>query len=347
MKTCRRSTVRTLSAVCTVVLAASLSWGCDVGGGKKGPKAENPPEAEGVIAPIEFVEKNGKDVYNASGIVPVGDSRFIMVDNNTNDALLSLELTAEGKAAKPIARLPLTGLPEDAVDDIEDLAIAESGGRRFIFATPSLSIKPGSKKKGKDDKARPSSLLRIAIGEDGSLTAEALPDFRDWFVANVPAIASSAENDPDYGGLNIEGLAWDPQRQALLFGVRTPVLSTGPIIVPIKIKDLNGPWTSANLEALQPILLKVEHSTGEQGVRGMSSGRDGKGFLVMVANATSDDEAPFSAYAWSGDQEGTMEKLPYTFKKKMKPEGLTVGTVGGKPAIVFVDDNGGYQVVWL
>ncbi len=340
-------TIRNGFVACAIAAAVVLASGCDAGSGKKSGKSDKPPDAEGSIAPIEFAEKNGKDVFNASGIVPVADSRFIFVDNNTNDALLELQLTPDGQAAKPIARLPLQGLPEKSVDDIEDLALAEINGKRYIFASPSLSIKPGSKKKGKDDKPRPSALLRIAIGDDGSLTTEAILDFREWFVANVPAVAPNALNDPDYGGLNIEGLAWDPERQAMLFGVRTPVLSNGPIVVPVKIKDLAGPWASGNLEAQQPILLHPERATGNQGIRGMSRGRDGKGFFVMLANATSDDEAPFSVYEWDGNAEGVVKRLPYTFAKKMKPEGLTVGTVGGKPALVLVDDNGGYQVVWL
>ena len=338
--------IRNGFATCAIAAAVVLASSCDPGTGKKS-KADKPADDPSAIAPIEFVEKNGKDVYNASGIVPLGNSRFIFVDNNTNDALLELQLTPDGQAAKPIARLPLQGLPQKAVDDIEDLALAEVNGKRYIFAAPSLSIKPGSKKKGKDDKARPSALLRIAVGEDGSLTAEYIPEFRDWFVANVPAVAPDADNDPDYGGLNIEGLAWDPERQAILFGVRTPVLTNGPIVVPVKIKDLAGPWASSNLEAQQPILLHLEHANGNQGVRGMTRGRDGKGFLMTVANATSDDQAGFSVYEWDGNAEGVVKRLPYTFAKKMKPEGLTVGTVGGKPALVFVDDNGGFQVVWL
>ncbi|MGB5035692.1 MAG: hypothetical protein WBQ66_03740, partial [Blastocatellia bacterium] len=96
-----------------------------------------------------------------------------------------------------------------------------------------------------------------------------------------------------------------------------------------------------------PIILKIENVGSDQGVRGMSTGRDGKGFYVVVANATSDDKAGFSVYEWDGNAEGVVKRLPYTFAKKMKPEGLAVGTVGGKPALVFVDDNGGYQVVWL
>ena len=60
-----------------------------------------------------------------------------------------------------------------------------------------------------------------------------------------------------------------------------------------------------------------------------------------------DDPARFAAYTWGGNQEGQVTRLPYTFAKKAKPEGLTPGTVGGKPTIGFVDDGGGFRVVWL
>jgi hypothetical protein len=38
------------------------------------------------IAPIPFGETNGREVYNASDIIPVADSRFLFCDNNTDDA---------------------------------------------------------------------------------------------------------------------------------------------------------------------------------------------------------------------------------------------------------------------
>ena len=30
----------------------------------------------------------------------------------------------------------------------------------------------------------------------------------------------------------------------------------------------------------------------------------------------------------------------------MKVEGVTRGTVKGRPVVVFVDDGGGYQIIW-
>jgi hypothetical protein len=35
-----------------------------------------------------------------------------------------------------------------------------------------------------------------------------------------------------------------------------------------------------------------------------------------------------------------------SFHKKMRPEGVTHGTIGGRGVIVFVDDRGGYQFIW-
>ena len=350
MNSTSRSPGRRHAGAAAITAALVFGGGCQIGGGTRPEPPGGANDANAIlVTPTAFGELNATqgDVYNASGIVPVGDSQFLIVDNNTNHALIALTLGADGKQAAPLAQRPLVGLADDAVDDVEDIALAEENGRRYVFGTPSLSVKAGSKKKGKEQKVRPAALLRVAIGEDGSLTTDAMPGFRDWFVQHVPLLANNADNDPDFGGLNVEGLAWDPVRHALLFGIRTPVVGHEPVVVPVKVRDLAGPWTEDNLEVLAPIQIHFERSTGDQGVRGMTRGPAGNGFLLTVANATSNDVAPFSLYAWNGGDDGRARRLPVTFADKMKPEGLTVGTVGGRPAIVFVDDAGGFQVLWL
>ena len=68
---------------------------------------------------------------------------------------------------------------------------------------------------------------------------------------------------------------------------------------------------------------------------------------MVVGNATSDDASAYALYAWDGNDRGEARRLAVTFQKGMKPEGVAVGTVGGKPSVVFTDDSGGYQVVPL
>ncbi len=333
----------------TFVAAVALAGSACFNPGPPRHKGDEPGAEPLLVKPIAFDQRNEKngDVYNTSGIVALEDGRFLAVDNNTNDALLELRIDAAGKQAAPLKLIPLAGLSEDAVDDIEDLALAEAGGRRFVICVPSLSLKAGSKKKGKEEKVRPSSLIRAEVMPDGRLRAEEMPDFRDWLIRSSPELGIAERNLPDLGGLNVEGAAWDPTRNALLLGIRTPALSSMPIVVPIRIRDVAGPWTAANLEALPSITLRVERARDRQGIRGMATLPDGKGFLVTVGNATSQDEAPFATYVWDGDKSGTVRRLPIVFSEKMKPEGLCYGTVGGKPAIVFVDDDGGFKVVML
>ena len=336
--------VLVLAVPASVVDGAQKSKKKDKGKGKS-PAAAVAPVQGNMITPVPFRERNGKDVFNASGIVALGDSHFVFVDNNTNDALLELRLTPDGKQAAPIARLPLRGLAPGTVDDIEDLALAVIDGRKYIFATPSFSMKAG--KKGASAAMRPSALLRIAVGDDGALNTEAMPGFREWFVKSVPVIAAAASRDPDSGGLNVEGLGWDEKQQTLLIGVRTPLVDQLPIIVPVRLKAPAGAWNTSNLEALAPVKLQVDRGPGAQGVRGVATRLDGKGFLVVVANATSRDNAPFAVYAWDGLEGGNVSKFPHAFADRMKAEGLTIGTVGGRQVVIVVDDGGGFGVVWL
>src|SRR5215471_14806165 len=94
-----------------------------------------------IITPIPFEEMNEEREYNASGVVPLADSRFLFCDNNSGDALFELDLAEDGRKKGPLIRRPLQGLAPDAIDDMEAMTLAEEKGRRFIFVASSLSIK--------------------------------------------------------------------------------------------------------------------------------------------------------------------------------------------------------------
>lgn len=295
------------------------------------------------IDSIPFGELNGKDEYNASGIIPLADSRFLICDNNTNDALFELDLTPDGKKKGSLIRRPLQGLAPDSVNDLEGLTLAEAGGRRYVFLTSSMYVKK-AKKDALD--VPPSGVLRVTINPDDTLSAENIPGFRQWLIIAYPQLAAAAERKPDDEGLNIEGLAWDKNRQALLFGLRTPVLGGKPQILPVKVKDLTGPWTTSNLEALPPIQLSIEGVGDEQGIRELSNVQGSDTFFVITGKSISDSKAPFHLYEWSGNADGVTRRFSVAFERKMKPEGITRGTIGGKSALVVVDDGGGFQVIW-
>jgi len=309
------------------------------------PRSKGAQSTVRTITPIPFGVMNGDDVYNASGVVPLADSRFLFCDNNSNDALFELNLTADGHMDGPLIRRPLQGIPPGAVNDLESMTIAREKGHRYIFVASSLSVKIT---KGEGSKRVPlNGLLRVRVNHNGSLSAENMPDFRDWFVRHAPDIGASATLVPDEGGLNIEGLAWDDRRHALLFGLRTPLGTGGPLLIPVRIKNLAGPWTTGNLEMLAPIRLALDGKDGAQGIRSIEYIAKLHSFLVIVGKAISKSKVPFALYEWDGDDQGRMRRIDVTFAEKMKPEGITGGKVGGKPALLFLDDGGGYQVLWL
>ncbi|HKQ75093.1 MAG TPA: hypothetical protein VJ810_15460 [Blastocatellia bacterium] len=288
---------------------------------------------------------NGDEAYNASGVVPLADSRFLFCDNNSNDALFELDLDPDGQKKGPLIRRPLQGLAPNSIDDMEAMTLAEDNGRRFIFVTSSLFVK--KTKDGQSLRVPPSGLLRVTVNSDDSLSAENMPDFREWFIQQSPAIAASANLIPDEGGLNIEGLAWDHDRHALLFGVRTPLSVNDPLVIPVKVKNLDGPWTTANLKMLSPIRLALGAAEGPRGIRSIEYVASRHAFLVVVGKTVSGGKAPYALYEWKGGRRGKLRRLNVSFAGKMKPEGVTSGSVGGKPALLFVDDGGGYQALWL
>ncbi len=326
----RRIAERSLALAALAVLATT-------GAAAQGPE----PKMAGATA---FTETNGKKPYNASGLAALDDSHFLFCDNNAHDALYEIDLASSGEMSGGIVPHPLVGRGLDAVDDIEALTVASEHGRQYVFATSSLGMKT-SKKTGESKPLV--GLLRVRPTARTPWRAEVMPGFREWLVRHVPSLKTAATLDPDDGGLNIEGLAWDPKHHALLFGVRTPVDDGTVTLIPVHVKNLAGPWRTSNLEVRPEIHLAITAEGAAQGVRAIEYDSVRKCFLVIVGRAISKTVTPFRLYTWDGNPEGTVTRLgQLEFDPAMKPEGVAAGTIAGRRATVFVDDEGGYMVLW-
>jgi hypothetical protein len=303
------------------------------------------------IKPIPFGGRSGPEPYNASEVLALTDSTFLFCDNNVSGALFEFRLKRNGALAGRIRRRRITGVPKGTIDDIEGIEIVKAGRRTYIFATSSLCLKirkgnHPKKKRGKVVASR-ESILRIAIGPNASLHAEVIPDFRPWLVKQVPWLRRAARLIPDDGGLNVEALSWDPRRKALLFGLRTPTLDGKPVILRVKPRKIDGPWTVDNLQLLPPLKLAVPDGQREAGIRAMSLDQSTGTSLIILGNSTSKSKARFTLYSWDGNPRGIVRRYgDVRFDKRMKVEGVTRGTVGGRKAVIVVDDGGGYQVLW-
>ena len=307
---------------------------------------EKTPTQTDVITSIPFAETNGKRPYNASGVAEIGDGRFLFCDNKIRNALIEFHLDEQGKMAGQFIRRPLAGVDASAVDDLEGMTIVERNGDRFVVATSSFERNHTQKgKKMVPAEGYAGGLLRVRPGTEKTLKAENIPGFREWLISKYPELKASADLVPDDAGLNIEGLAWDPNRGALLFGLRTPLINGKPTILPVRLKGEGGQWRLEEFEALPAISLQVQ-TAGNQGIRSLAYAPKLKAFVVSLGKATSIVKAPFSIVLWDGGDQGTVRTFEHLrFARGVKIEGLAGATIGGKRSLLLIDDAGGYSVI--
>jgi hypothetical protein len=298
--------------------------------------AEDRPQRVNLITSRPFEGPLGRpNPINASGLVPIADARFLVVDDETGDAFYEMELNAEGGKVRPLTRQAIAGLLPEAVEDLEDATLVEEGSERVIVAVSSLERHEGEE--------TADGLVRVVIGAEGGLAGEIMPGFRSWLLTAYPELGV-APGGPDV--LDIQGLIWSPEHHTLLFGVRSATRSGRPLILPVRVTTWNGPWTTDILEPMSAIEIGVGSAESPRGIRGIARHPVTGQYALIIGDAGSTHE-PFALYVWDGSAEGAVRQLPdFVFGPDMKPEGITYGRIEGRLATVIVDDNGGYYVLW-
>jgi hypothetical protein len=281
-----------------------------------------------------FRMKNGGVQYNASGGVPVGPRRFVFVDNRDSAALYEFALDADGAQVGPIERRPLVGIGQGHLGDPEGLTRVDLNGETFLVAASSLCLTGGKVNDG---------LVRVRYAPDGDLHAEAMDGFRSWLLSQDRALDEAGARAPDEGGLNIEGLAWDPGTNALLLGQRGPAEAGRISMIHIPVDVGATAWTTAALSSPTVLLARIPQSQRTQGIRDISYDEQTGDLLILLGRSLSGDDAPFRLCAWTRGSDD-VRLIDVKFERKMKPEGVTTFSIGGKRKILVVDDAGGYAV---
>lgn len=293
------------------------------------------------VSSTPLLNQNGANVIDASGVVPVSASRFVFIVNSESAELFELNLNADGSQRGPVVPRPIVGLTTGALSDPEGIARIDVDGEIDLIVVSSLSATGFGPSVN-------NGLVRIRYASQGALHAEAMPGFREWLLDSYPDLKEAADLVPDQQGLNLEGLAWDPSRRALLFGVRSPV-NDGRIPVLCVELDTAAPWTTAALRAGPTLFIEKMDFAVPQGVRAISYDAVGQEFLVILGRSTTGD-APFELCTWDGTG-STVTVLDVTFEPPassdlaMKPEGVAAFPGNGARRFLIVDDAGGFVVI--
>ena len=287
-----------------------------------------------VVTPAELEAAGAAGEINASALVPIADSRFLIVDDLTDDAFYELTFTPEGEKSGPLVRRPLLGMEAGLVEDLEGATLINRDGRRIIVAVSSLENTEGERTED--------GLVRVVVGAEGELRGEVMPGFRAWLLSQFPEVANTPVG-PD--ALDVQGLIWDADRELLLLGVRSASQSGRPLLLGVRVKDWTAPWTVENLERANVVELAIGDPKRPRGIYSLARHPNRREFVVIVG--ATNKHANFELYAWDGEAQGSMRRIEnVAFDSDMKPEGITFGTIGDRLAAVIVDDNGGYYVLW-
>lgn len=271
--------------------------------------------------------------WKFSDVVQIpGTDQMLLVDDDTSDRLFRWRVTGAGDAEAEITPVALPAGVK--LEDGE--GITTDGQSIFVIGSHSLT---------QDGRPRENVLLKLRWTGSGVELEAAIPDLQTRLESAFPALARVRGRTPDQGGLNIEGLAWDPRNKRLLLGLRGPLFEGRPVVVPFRLTARPGGEVDVVWDG-QPIPIPGIVGVG---IRGIQFDPEVDAFVVITGGvgrhaAGSVDANRFALWRWSGapDQpaEGLADFPESTAGIEMKPEGVSrVQLPDGSSYLLVVADD--------
>src|ERR1041384_135447 len=267
--------------------------------------------------------------FEASGVVQVpGTDGLLVVDDQKLDEILFLHVDETGRQSGPQKPIALGA----SVADLEAITY----GNGYFFAT-------GSQSDPKDGEKNAIARFKFDIGSQSITGTEVIPNFRAFLLSNVPALKDGSEKSGKDGGLNIEGLAWDPKRSRLILGLRSPQVSGSALIVSLTLQNPSGSFSIDNLRVGESQTIPLEGL----GIRDIQFDSRLDAFLIISgAPEHHDKKLGFKLWQWNGETVSSQSDpalLALTdLDTQMKPEGITHVDFKGHDFIFIVGDAGSY-----
>lgn len=261
--------------------------------------------------------------FEASGVahVPGTDSVLFVDDGRTNEIFL-MQLGADRKQAGTIKSL-------DIATSIIDLEGITNDGEYFYI------VGSQSKPKGADQ----AGLVRFKFDAANQrvVGTQAASGLKKFLADNVAELRGLENTKYSKGGINVEGIAWDPLNKRLLLGLRSPVVEGNALVVPLKLRDPNAALSFDNLEVEGGKAIRL--SLGGAGIRSIEYNEPRKAFFLITGAGPNSEKMDFKTWEWGGN--GALRELE-TYDRRLKPEGITRVANGAQDFIFIVFDTSGY-----
>ena len=262
--------------------------------------------------------------FEASGVVHVpGTDGLLFVDDGATGQVFWMRLDADGGQQGPARAVALGA-------EVSDLEGITTDGT-FFYVVGSQS------KRG----AGGDGLVRFTFDPSTSRAdrVERITGLKAWLAGHVPELAGTA-NRSAANALNIEAIAWDPDRQRLLLGLRAPVVDGHALVVPIALADGRFARESLRLDGGRALRLPLDGA----GIRSLEHDPRTGGFKVITGPGPGRDRLAFRLVEWRGGESREDVRPVTVYSRRLKPEGIAPATLGGRQVSVVVFDVGRYAV---
>ncbi len=195
-----------------------------------------------------------------------------------------------------------------------------------------------SKSKGADQAGL--ARFKFDAASQRAVGTEAASGLKKFLADNVAELRGMENTKYKDGGINVEGIAWDPQNKRLLLGLRSPVVEGQALVVPMKLRDPKASLSFDNLEVEGKKAIRLP--LGGAGIRSIEFDESRKAFHLITGAGPNSEKMDFKTWEWSGKDVTPALRELETFDRRLKPEGITRVSNGAREFIFIVFDTSGY-----
>ena len=265
-------------------------------------------------------------VYEASGVAHVpGTDSVLFVDDGRPDEIFWMRLGESGAQAGAIKSISLGA----SVVDKEGMTF----DGEYFYVVGSLS---------KYKTAEGPGLARFRFDPQGQQVSgtETVSGLKRFLARNVAELRGMEETKYRDGGINLEGVAWDPVNRRLLLGVRSPVVDGQALVVPVRLRDPRGTFSVANLEVEGGRAIRLPFEGA--GIRSIEYDERARAFHVITGAGPNAEKLDFKLWEWDGSGERPGLRELGTYDRRLKPEGFTRVATTDRTFGLLVFDTSGY-----
>ena len=264
--------------------------------------------------------------FEASGVVYVpGSDGVLFVDDDRPDEVFFMRLGADRKQAGPIKAVKLSA----SIIDLEGIT---TDGLYFYVV--------GSQSKWRGGDLTGLARFKFDAKEQRVTDTQSISGLKSFLAENVAELRGLQNATYDDGGINVEGLAWDPKGNRLLLGLRSPVVDGQALVVPLKLRDPKGAFAFDNFEVEGGKATRL--ALGGAGIRSIEYDAVANTFRLISGAGPDAEKIDFKLWEWSGNGEPPTSSDTDTFDRSLKPEGITRVSSGDQNFIFIVFDTSGY-----